>query len=53
MKELKFHERFIASIADLEYGCKDIYSLKELQIFDETVHIVSSNKVISEEDPSY
>lgn len=53
MKDLKFHERFIASVADLEYGCKDVYLLKELQIFDEAVHIVSSNKVISEEDPSY
>lgn len=51
--DLKFHERFVASIADLEYGCKDIYSLKELEVFNEEVHIVSGGKVIEEEDPSY
>lgn len=52
-KDLKFHERFIASIADLEYGCKDIYSLSELEKFDEAVHITSSSDVISDENPDY
>lgn len=52
-KDLKFHEKFIASIADLEYGCKDTYSLAEIESFNEEVHIVAGNKVIEEEGPGY
>lgn len=53
ISDLKFHEKFIASIADLEYGCKDTYSLSEIEPFDEEVHISAGEKVIKEEDPSY
>lgn len=51
--KLKFHEKFIASIADLEYGCKDIYSFSELTTFDEKIHITSSERVIENDDPGY
>lgn len=51
--DLKFHEKFVASISDLEYGCKDVYSLKEIELFDENVHLVAGDKVIEDGDISY
>ena len=51
-KDLKPHERFVLNVTG-EYGCKDIYSLRELKEYNSDEHLVASNATISEDDADY
>jgi len=51
-KDLKPHERFVINVTG-EYGCKDIYSLKDLQEYNAEDHLVSSDSTIYEDDGEY
>lgn len=51
-KDLKPHERFVVNVTG-EYGCKDIYILKDLQDYNSDDHLVASDKVISEDGDDY
>lgn len=51
-KDLKAHEKFVLNVIG-EYGCKDVYVLKDLQDYNASEHFVSSNKVIDETSADY
>ena len=51
-KELKPQERFVLNVTG-EYGCRDYYTLKDLKDYSATDNLVSSDKVISEDDADY
>jgi hypothetical protein len=46
-------EKFIKRISDKEFGCKDVYTLNELQDYDSSMSIISSEKTLEEDDSSY
>jgi hypothetical protein len=51
-KDLKPHERFVINVTG-EYGCKDIFSLKDLQEYNAEDHLVASDSPMSEDDGEY
>jgi len=51
-KDLKIHEKFVVKVAG-EYGCKDFYTFSELQNYDPEMNMVSSDRVIAEDDADY
>lgn len=51
-KELKMHERFIIKVTG-EYGCKDYYILKDIEEYNPSNNLVSSNDAILEDDSEY
>jgi hypothetical protein len=51
-KELKPHERFVLNVVG-EYGCKDFFTFKELKEYNSEDNLVSSDKVIAEDDGDY
>lgn len=51
-KDLKAHEKFVLNVIG-EYGCKDVYVLKDLQDYDASEHFVSGDKVIDETSADY
>jgi hypothetical protein len=51
-KDQKPYEKFVLKVVG-EYGCKDFYILKDLQEYDPSMNIVSTEKVIGTDDPSY
>lgn len=51
-KDLKVHERFVVQVKG-EYGCKDSYTLKDIEPYDPDKFLVASNEPIQEDDPSY
>ena len=46
-------KKFIDRVSDSEYGCKDVYTLNELQDYDSTTHIIGTEKTLEEDDSSY
>ena len=52
-KDLKPHEKFVVTVTDSQYGCKDFYVLKDLKDYDPADNVVASNTPILEEDDSY
>ena len=52
-KDLKAHEKFVVSVIDSQYGCRDFYSLKDIHDYDASQNIAASDKVISEKGPDY
>jgi len=51
-KDLKPHERFVLNVVG-EYGCKDFFTFKELRDYNSDENLVSSDKVIAEDDGDY
>jgi hypothetical protein len=51
-KDLKPHERFVLNVVG-EYGCKDFFTFKELRDYNSDDNLVSSDKVIAEDDGDY
>jgi hypothetical protein len=51
-KDLKPHERFVVNVTG-EYGCKDYYTLKDIQDYNPDDNLVASDKVISEDGDDY
>jgi hypothetical protein len=51
-RDLKAHEKFVLALKN-EYGCRDSYLLCELKDYNADDFLVSSDRVISEEDSSY
>lgn len=51
-KDLKAHEKFVVNVIG-EYGCKDVFVLKDLQDFNPDDHLVASDAYISEEGDDY
>lgn len=51
-KDLKPHERFVVNVTG-EYGCKDYYTLKDIQDYNPDDNLVASDKFISEDGDDY
>ena len=51
-KDLKGHEKFVVNVTG-EYGCKDIFVLKDLQDFNPDDHLVCSDEFISTDGDDY
>jgi hypothetical protein len=51
-KDLKPHERFVLNVVG-EYGCKDFFTFKELKEYSSEDNLVSSDKVIAEDDSDF
>ena len=51
-KDLKAHEKFVVNVIG-EYGCKDYYTLKDLQDYNTDDNLVASDAYISEEGDDY
>jgi len=51
-KDLKPQERFVLNVTG-EYGCRDYYTLKDLKEYSPTDNLVSSDRVISEDDSDF
>jgi hypothetical protein len=51
-KDLKPHERFVLNVVG-EYGCKDFFTFKKLRDYNSDENLVSSDKVIAEDDGDY
>lgn len=52
LKDLKPVERFVVNVTG-EYGCKDYYTLRDLQDYNADDNLVASDKVISEDGADY
>jgi hypothetical protein len=46
-------QNFVLAVKDPQYGVKDYFTLGELETYDASKNIASSDKVISDEDASY
>lgn len=46
-------QKFVLTVKDPQYGVKDYFTLGELEIYDPSKNIASTDKVISDEDASY
>lgn len=46
-------QRFILEVTDSQHGCKDFYTLGDLEDYDPSKNIVASDKVIMSDDASY
>jgi hypothetical protein len=51
-KDLKAHEKFVVNVIG-EYGCKDYYTLKDLQDYNTDDNLVASDAYISDEGDDY
>jgi hypothetical protein len=51
-KDLKPHERFVINVTG-EYGCKDFYTFQELKDYNADDNLVSSDKVIADDDSDF
>ena len=51
-KDLKAHEKFVVNVIG-EYGCKDVFVLKDLQDFNPDDHLVCSDEFISTDGDDY
>ena len=51
-KDLKAHEKFVVNVIG-EYGCKDYYTLKDLQDYNADDNLVASDAYISEDGDDY
>ena len=51
-KDLKAHEKFVVNVIG-EYGCKDYYTLKDLQEYNADDNLVASDAYISEDGDDY
>ena len=51
-KDLKAHEKFVVNVIG-EYGCKDYYTLKELQDYNADDNLVASDSFISDDGSDY
>ena len=51
-KELKAHEKFVVNVTG-EYGCKDYYTLKDLQDYNADDNLVASDAFISDDGDDY
>jgi len=51
-KDLKAHEKFVVNVIG-EYGCKDYYTLKDLQNYNADDNLVASDAFISEDGDDY
>lgn len=51
-KDLKPHERFVLNVTG-EYGCRDYFKLKDFSEYVEGDNLVSSDKVINDDDADY
>lgn len=52
-RDLKPHEKFVLNVTNLEYGCKDFFTLKDLEIYDPEKNTAASDRVISDEGADY
>jgi hypothetical protein len=52
-KTSKLMTRFVNTISDKDYGCKDAYSLELLHDYDSSKHLPATDKIISADDDSY
>jgi hypothetical protein len=51
-KDLKPHERFVVNVTG-EYGCKDYYTLRDLQDYNPDDNLVASDKALSDDGSDY
>ena len=51
-KDLKPHERFVVNVTG-EYGCKDYYTLRDIQDYNPDDNLVASDKVLSDDGSDY
>lgn len=51
-RDLKAHEKFVVKVTG-EYGCADVFVLKDLEEYDPSKFIVSSDRIIEDSDSSY
>lgn len=51
-KDLKPHERFVIKVTG-EYGCKDYYTLKDLEEYNPGENLVSTNDAMLDDDSGY
>lgn len=51
-RELKPHERFVVRVSG-EYGCKDYYTLKEIEEYNPGDNLVASDNYISDDGSDY
>ena len=51
-KDLKPHERFVVNVTG-EYGCKDYYTLRDLQEYNPDDNLVASDKTLSDDGSDY
>lgn len=51
-KDLKPHERFVVNVTG-EYGCKDYYTLRDLQDYNPDDNLVASDKVLSDDGSDF
>jgi hypothetical protein len=51
-RDLKAHEKFVLNIIG-EYGCKDYYTLKDIQDYNPDDNLVASDSYISEDGDDY
>jgi len=51
-RDLKAHEKFVMNVIG-EYGCKDYYTLKDLQDYNADDNLVASDAFISDEGDDY
>jgi len=51
-RELRPHERFVVKVSG-EYGCKDYYTLKEIEDYNPDDNLVASDSYISEDGGDY
>lgn len=51
-KDQKPHEKFVLKVVG-EYGCKDVYILRDLKDYNPEEHFVASDKAISEDGDDY
>ena len=51
-KDLKPHERFVINVTG-EYGCKDYYTLRDLQEYNSDDNLVASDKTLSDDGSDF
>ena len=51
-KDLKPHERFVVNVTG-EYGCKDYYTLRDLQEYNADDNLVASDKALSDDGSDF
>lgn len=51
-KDLKPHERFVVNVTG-EYGCKDYYTLRDLQEYNPDDNLVASDKALSDDGSDF
>lgn len=51
-RDRKYHEKFVLDIYG-EYGCKDLFKLKDIKDYDATEFLAASQETIKSDDPSY